>query len=190
LYLSIVQGPFSVAPYQTLISQFATFSSLYGGYPWGGTHSTLLLAWRDVGAHGSSVVRVRVRVSPDGGYPWGGTHSTLLLAWRDVGAHGSSVVLARMPRPAHSLAALVTSHPPGLLDMFSSQAHTAGLWAHPQILAQQEANRLIQQAGRQTRCGQVGGREWGARSPNVELIGCQSVRQWLSFLGLRTVVRA
>jgi hypothetical protein len=29
------------------------------------------------------------------------------------------------------------------------------------------------------------------RSPNVKLIGCcQSVRQWLSFLGLRTDVRA
>jgi hypothetical protein len=27
------------------------------------------------------------------------------------------------------------------------------------------------------------------RSPNVELIGWQSLRQWLSFLGLRTVAR-
>jgi hypothetical protein len=26
--------------------------------------------------------------------------------------------------------------------------------------------------------------------PNIELIGCQSVRRWLSFLGLRTVARA
>jgi hypothetical protein len=30
LDLSIIQGPFSVAPCQTLISRFATFSSLYG----------------------------------------------------------------------------------------------------------------------------------------------------------------
>jgi hypothetical protein len=28
------------------------------------------------------------------------------------------------------------------------------------------------------------------RSLNIELIGCQSVRQWSSFLSLRTVVRA
>jgi hypothetical protein len=28
------------------------------------------------------------------------------------------------------------------------------------------------------------------RSPNIALIGCPSVRQWSSFLGLRTVVRA
>jgi hypothetical protein len=28
------------------------------------------------------------------------------------------------------------------------------------------------------------------RSPNIELIGCQSVRQWSSFHGLRTDVRA
>jgi hypothetical protein len=27
------------------------------------------------------------------------------------------------------------------------------------------------------------------RSPNIEFIGCQSVREWSSFLGLRTVVR-
>jgi hypothetical protein len=27
------------------------------------------------------------------------------------------------------------------------------------------------------------------RSPNIELIGCQSVRQWPRFLSLRTVVR-
>ena len=29
---SIVQGPFSVAPCQTLVSRFATFASLYGSY--------------------------------------------------------------------------------------------------------------------------------------------------------------
>jgi predicted nicotinamide N-methyase len=40
---SVIQGPLSVAPCQTLISRFATFSSLYGVGR--GEHSVLLARW-------------------------------------------------------------------------------------------------------------------------------------------------
>lgn len=79
-------------------------------------------------------------------------YNTLLLAWRDMGPHGSSVVLARMPRPAPDLRTVGVKSA-GLLGLISSQKRTAGLWAYPQILAQQQANLLIQPTGRSVRCG-------------------------------------
>jgi hypothetical protein len=44
--------------------------------------------------------------------------------------------------------------------------------------------------GKQRQLSATSGPHHEPRSPNIELIGCQSVRQWLSFLALRTVVRA
>jgi hypothetical protein len=47
--LSIVQGPFSVAPCRTLALRFATLSSLYGGARWrhaGSTRGTGSIRWR------------------------------------------------------------------------------------------------------------------------------------------------
>jgi hypothetical protein len=55
LDLSIVQGPFSVAPCQTLISRFATFASQYGGGGGGGG-----AAWD----HGTT--RLQAPQHPDG----------------------------------------------------------------------------------------------------------------------------
>jgi hypothetical protein len=53
LDLSIIQGPFSVAPCQTLISRFATFASLYSTYSAARGRVLILQRVCVAGAHGS-----------------------------------------------------------------------------------------------------------------------------------------
>jgi hypothetical protein len=71
----------------------------------------------------------------------------------------------------------------------TAQLQTAVL-EHRQHRAAFDRDRDQLQVGDESQLRATSGPNHETRSPNVEsIVGCQSVRQWLSFLSLRTVVR-
>jgi hypothetical protein len=89
-------------------------------------------------------------------------------------------VVSRAVEEEDGVGRLPACHPPLVIQIRRAPAHHG----HPRewINSTWRKQRQLKSA--------LSGPSREPRSPNVELIGCQSVRQWLSFFGLRTVDRA